>query len=262
MPTIRHVLPLKSQRQVAVMLGKCNQVVGSKCDKECTSLQVEDEIECQCGCRTQKDECLENQEWKSEICECKCKDRRAERECLEWGKDKVWDSTKCECVCSSTSECRDGKFNSNTCKCEETTTGSVESYHAVQRAERSNTRININDWKFIVIIILSCLLVIFFLIIASLLCKIKSLKAAIKTSQSDPYVIPRQLYEKGPRLPFKTLSKSSISEISSCPHCSLEAPTDSSIYTGSLVSEIRSTPTQIDDHPREVCSLMPKETNI
>merc|ERR1711915_6247 len=198
----------------------------------------------------------------SETCECKCKDRKAERECLEWGKDKVWDSTKCECVCSNTPECTDSKFNSNTCKCEETITAGIESYHATQRAERSNTRFNINGWKIIVIIILSCLLVFFILIIASLFFKIKSLKAAIKASQSDPYVIHTQLYKKDPRLPFKTLSKSSICEISSCPQCSLEAPTDSSIYTGSLVSEIRSTPTQIIYFPSEVCSLMRNETNI
>lgn len=252
----------RKKRQVAVMFGKCKHVNGGRCKKECNSVEVEDETECQCSCRGKKDECSENQEWKSDMCECQCKDTKSKRECLEWGNGKVWDSSKCECVCSNTLECTNGKFNSHTCKCYETSNLSIESSNAVQRAERSNTRIYINSWKIILIIILSCLVVSFFFIIASLLCKISSLRAAIKASQSDPYVMPRQLYDKDPGSPFQTLIKSSISEISSCPQCSLEAPTDSSICTDSIVSEVRSTPTQMVYSPNEICSFLPKETNI
>merc|ERR1711915_982257 len=52
----------KKKRQVAVMFGKCKHVNGGRCKKECNSMEVEDETECQCGCRGKKDECSENQE--------------------------------------------------------------------------------------------------------------------------------------------------------------------------------------------------------
>merc|ERR1719244_2250434 len=71
----------KKSRQVAVMLGRCEQENRGRCEKECNSVQVEDEVECECGCRQKREECLENQEWKSETCECLCKDRKARREC-------------------------------------------------------------------------------------------------------------------------------------------------------------------------------------
>merc|ERR1711915_529703 len=248
----------KKSRQVAVMLGRCKQENRGRCEKECNSVQVEDEVECECGCRRKREECLENQEWKSETCECLCKDRKARRECLEWGNGKVWDSTNCECVCFNTLECTNGQFDVNTCMCQKIPAASIEFHPAVSRTERSN--ILIDSWSFIVIFILSGLLLILFLIITYLLCKIRSLKTINETSQSDPYVMPRQLYEKDSGLSFKTLSKSSISDISSCPQCSLEAQTDSSTYTGSDVSNVRSTLTQKVHPPSERCSFLLKET--
>ena len=187
---------------------------------------------------------------------CQCKDRLAKRECLEWGNGKIWDSVKCECICPNTQKCTHGKFNINDCKCDKILTQSFESTLFVQRVARSD--ILANSWQCIVIIILSCFLVILFLVITSLLCRIRSLMAAIKDVKNVPYFTPQSLFDKAPELPPKAHSTISNSDISSCPKC----PTESSVCTDSLVSEIRSTPSQIVYSQTEWCSLLPKETNI
>ena len=48
------------KRRVAVLLGRC-PLGGGKCEKECASVEVEDQLECQCGCRQQAEECREDQ---------------------------------------------------------------------------------------------------------------------------------------------------------------------------------------------------------
>ena len=170
----------KKRRKVAVMLGKCQQVNGGRCGKECTSVEIEDEVECGCGCRRQSEECSVYQEWKSETCECECKDRKAKRDCLDLGQNKVWNTVKCECVCSQDIKCSHGMLNRATCQCEDRKPKSLYSSFATKRVERSDT--NIIEWEYIVIIILSCLLSIFLIISISLLCMIKSLKAALKAT--------------------------------------------------------------------------------
>ena len=76
-------------RKVAVMMAKC-PVAGGKCEKQCASLEVEDEVECECGCR--RKECGEKAEWMSDTCECECKNTVARRECLEGGLDSCFSS--------------------------------------------------------------------------------------------------------------------------------------------------------------------------
>ena len=97
------VASLTRVREVQVILGKC-PVSGGKCEKECASVEVEDEVECECGCR--RKECGEKAEWMSDTCECECKDSVGRTECLEGG--YVWDSTQCQCGCPAILSCHSG----------------------------------------------------------------------------------------------------------------------------------------------------------
>ena len=247
-------------RKVAVMLGKCNKVNGGRCEKVCTTLEVEDETECECGCRRKMDECTEYQEWKSETCECECKNRKAKRECLESGHNKVWDTSKCACVCSYEIKCPHGKLDNATCQCEERRIKSFESTSAVQSVERSDT--NITDWEIIVIIILSCLLTIFLLIITSLLCMIKTLKHSLQSKHIVNSVHPEKNFTGNCELLSETLSQFSTSEISTCPECSQDAPSNSSIFTESSSSNARSIPSNTVNSSNELLNLLTRETNI
>ena len=145
-----------------MILGKC-PVSGGKCEKECASVEVEDEVECECGCR--RKECGEKAEWMSDSCDCECKDSDGMAECVEGG--NVWDSTQCQCVCSATLSCMPGmEYDQDTCSC-----------HPVVTAHDSDiTVITVIRWEYIVITILSIILIIFMLIIISLLFKINNLR--------------------------------------------------------------------------------------
>lgn len=63
-------------RNVNVLLGRCS-VSGGKCEKKCTSVMVEDEVECACGCRIKTRDCKDEMghEFNSATCQCECKDK-------------------------------------------------------------------------------------------------------------------------------------------------------------------------------------------
>ena len=108
-------------RSVSVMLARC-PVGGGKCEKQCASLEVEDEVECQCGCpKHLEQECLakvETHSWSRETCGCECRDEKERRSCLESG-GKVWDSSSCSCLCPlSLQTCSSGlRLDLSSCSC-------------------------------------------------------------------------------------------------------------------------------------------------
>ena len=79
------------------MMGKC-PVAGGKCDKECASLEVEDEVECECGCvKHLEEECEAKKEshvWSRESCQCECVNQGARRRCLD-SPGRLWSSSSC-----------------------------------------------------------------------------------------------------------------------------------------------------------------------
>ena len=50
-------------RNVPVILGRCHEVKGRRCEKESTSVQIEDELEFECGCRIEEKDCSFKQKW-------------------------------------------------------------------------------------------------------------------------------------------------------------------------------------------------------
>ena len=108
-------------RSVSVMMAKC-PVAGGKCEKQCASLEVEDEVECECGCAKHlEEECrakVETHSWSRETCDCQCRDEKERRSCLE-SAGKVWDSSSCSCVCPlSLQTCASGlRLDPTSCSC-------------------------------------------------------------------------------------------------------------------------------------------------
>merc|ERR1712227_152258 len=160
------------------MMGRC-PLGGGKRDKQCASLEVEDEVECQCGCskhlQQQCDQRRESHTWSSESCECQCKDQDAKRQCLETP-GKVWDSSSCTCICQAPDTCHTGLiYNSATCVCEPTATISSEEASAVVRGDRDSAE----DTNFIYNYIHQHWIELIIIIIASLLLKLYKLKTMI-----------------------------------------------------------------------------------
>jgi len=169
------VASLTRVREVQVILGKC-PVSGGKCEKECASVEVEDEVECECGCR--KKECGEKAEWMSDTCECECKDSVGRTECLEGG--YVWDSTQCQCGCPAILSCHSGmEFSMDTCQCQPSI--HTQDIQTLEREERSEAQ-SIITWEYITIAVLSIVIVICLLIIIILLRKISYLKSNMQKS--------------------------------------------------------------------------------
>ena len=83
------------------MMAKC-PVAGGKCEKQCASLEVEDEVECECGCAHHlEEECrakASTHSWSRESCGCECRAEEERRRCVERG-GRVWDSSSCSCLC-------------------------------------------------------------------------------------------------------------------------------------------------------------------
>jgi len=264
---------LTKTREVPVILGKC-PVSGGKCEKECTSVEVKDEVECGCGCRKKQSECGENHVWKSDTCTCECGDSVKRTECLEGGVGRVWDSTQCDCVCPVTLICHnDMKYDQTTCSCQP----SMDHHKtaAIERKERSDSQ-HIISWEFTVICVLACLLLIFIFIIITLLSRIHILKRHIKSSSSHiPCALSENLYTACPVSqgektnknnddPYLNSPKSqkektnlhlftSSSDISSTPPCCSDKHTDSSFCSDSSdsghASLYRQTPTPTPTHP-------------
>ena len=207
-------------RHVSVMMGKC-PVGGGKCDKECASLQVEDEIECECGCSKHVQmECLQRKDthvFSQDSCQCQCKDQDTRRQCLETP-GKVWDSSSCTCICQSHDTCHTGlKYNEDTCTCEPTgaVTDKLET-GAVVRGDRDNeeswlyTYLNHHWLEIIIIISLAVVVVILCIVCAALLRKIHVLKTVIRNARNSHVKVAPNLYSPCPIPPFESQQESTI----------------------------------------------------
>ena len=202
-------------REVSVMLASC-PVAGGKCDKECATLQVEDEAECECGCGKKEQEACQARRgthvWSSETCECGCRDQEARRRCGE-RPGKVWDASSCSCICQGPASCQAGlEHNPHTCSCQPSLKLSQEAEtNAVVREDRGSLdqsslyRYLQHNWvETIIIIVLSSTIVILLVICTALIRKITHLKAMIgSTTSSHVKVIPN-LYSPGPRSQFQS----------------------------------------------------------
>merc|ERR1719369_469754 len=70
-------------KEVPVMLGKCGIGEG-RCEKQCTIVSVEEEVECGCACHLKQSDCGSSIHYLNEdICKCVCRDDKAKRDCLE-----------------------------------------------------------------------------------------------------------------------------------------------------------------------------------
>merc|ERR1711915_649492 len=111
-------------------------------------------------------------------------------------------------------------------------------------------------------IVLSCLLIIFLFIILSLIGKIKSLQNSLKNTPIVKNIYPQKHITGNHELLSETLSQLFISEISTCPKCSQDVPSNSSIFTESSSSDARSIPSKTMYSSNEWSDLLPRETNI
>jgi len=286
------VASLTRVREVQVILGKC-PVSGGKCEKECASVKVEDEVECECGCR--RKECGEKAEWMSDTCECECKDSVARTECLESG--YVWDSTQCQCGCPAILSCHSGmEFSKETCQCQPQII--TQDIQDVDKSERSDPK-QVYKWEYIVISVLGFVLFILLHIIINLTRRIQKLKTST-SSTHIPSAIAENLYTQCPVNDKKkennpTIKKhrddanlqlfDSSSDLSTPMQCCSEKHTDSSIISDSdsdHASPLRHTPIQTtyhntshfepytyhnmptvqEDTASESCSLVGRETAI
>ena len=188
-------------RNVSVMMGKC-PVGGGKCDKECASLQVEDEVECECGCSKHvQATCQEKPSthmFNKDTCECQCKDQDARKKCFETP-GKVWDSSSCSCICGQDTTCHtDQEFYNDTCTCQLVTQISQAETSAVVRDDRDSQedrQIDISSsdlvnylhqhWvEMVIIIVLATISVILSIICVVLLKHVNNLKKIVSDDKS------------------------------------------------------------------------------
>jgi len=287
-------------RNVSVMMGKC-PVGGGKCDKECASLQVEDEVECECGCSKHvQATCQEKQKshvFNKDTCECQCKDQDARKKCFETP-GKVWDSSSCSCICGQDTTCHTGlEYNFDTCMCQPVAQVDQAETSAVVRDDRDSHITSASDiykyvyqnWIEVVIIIaLATISVILSIICAALLRKIHVLKTVIQNSKTSHVKVAPNLYSPCPVSPYESHAKpnqdspiirsttqldpksacnkmlemySSDSEISS------ERQTDCSYYTDTSLTLTPPPPCQCFvpgqlDGVSECSTLLGRETNV
>ena len=178
-------------RKVPVMMGRC-PVGGGKCDKECAVLQVEDEVECSCGCSKHlHQECSlksSSHSWNSESCECQCKDQTAHRQCMETH-GKVWDSSSCSCICQSPESCHNGlAHNDDTCMCEPVAAIEDVDKSEIVREDRDNVENSdsevfgylVTHWiEVVIMIVLATAIVILVIVIAILMRRVEKLRRVI-----------------------------------------------------------------------------------
>ena len=129
-------------RKVSVMMAKC-PVAGGKCEKQCASLEVEDEVDCECGCAKHlEQECLakvKTHSWSRETCGCQCRDEKERRSCLE-SPGRVWDSSSCSCSCPlSLQTCTSGlRLDPTSCSCHPDHLGQEPESRGAAREDRQS----------------------------------------------------------------------------------------------------------------------------
>ena len=178
------------------MMGRC-PVGGGKCDKECAVLQVEDELECSCGCSNHlHQECSlksASHTWNSESCECHCKDQTAQRQCMETP-GKVWDSSSCSCICQAYEPCFSGLvYNHDSCLCEPTVSAieDVDKSEVVREDRDSLENSNVfyylvTHWiEVVIIIVLATAIVILVIVIVILMRRLEKMRRVINKSSTS-----------------------------------------------------------------------------
>jgi len=93
-------------------------------DEQCREMEVEDDLECECGCRISEEDCLSTQYFNPNKCQCECNDSNAKADCYNQnqygGPLKEWNEATCQCRCvEQFRECSSGfVYDSvHTCSC-------------------------------------------------------------------------------------------------------------------------------------------------
>merc|ERR1712123_310032 len=113
--TGQQCFPTKQRnKQIPVMFGECGIRTG-RCDKSCSFVDVEEDIECECACAALEKDCIgENQKFEEDQCKCQCSDKAAEQKCISMG--ETWEDANCNCICHQ--KCSNGyKLSDNSCSC-------------------------------------------------------------------------------------------------------------------------------------------------
>ena len=196
-------------RSVSVMLARC-PVGGGKCEKQCASLEVEDEVECQCGCpKHLEQECLakvETHSWSRETCGCECRDEKERRSCLESG-GKVWDSSSCSCLCPlSLQTCSSGlRLDLSSCSClPDHLAGQIETRGAAREDRESQDTSSLTTYllsRWIEVLVIG--LLAFTAVLLAILCgvflrRIHQLKTQLNNTRTSHVNVSPNLYSPCP----------------------------------------------------------------
>jgi len=184
-----------SLRKVAVLLARC-PLGGGSCDKECATVEVEDEVACGCGCRLEASSCRSaDQEWREETCSCQCRDTKATTTCLQVG--RVWDHQSCQCLCPPTNPCPpDQTHDPSSCSC--LPLGLLEGQERQERQERQEDVLQLN-WEHPVILTLASLNLLLISIIVVLVRKHRKMTRRLRERPSHvPGEMSKNLYSPPP----------------------------------------------------------------
>ena len=203
-------------RRVSVMMGKC-PVAGGKCDKECASLEVEDEVECQCGCAKHlEEECEAKKEshvWSRESCQCECVDQGARRRCLD-SPGRLWSSSSCSCLCNTLTSCPTGlSHDPATCTCQPGTDSLQGPPGPGGGREDRDTVYLLPHWtETIVISVLASLVVVLAILSGALLRRIHNLKTKLRDTRTSHVSVSPNLYSPCPLSPLSVQQSQQFSD--------------------------------------------------
>ena len=157
-------------RKVPVILSKCGISSGT-CDKECSTLEIEEHLDCSCSCSLEQSSCRLDQELRADLCSCQCRDILGKQTCLDAG--RIWDDSSCSCGCSE-QECAPGtQLQVSTCTCTQDP-GLEVVLEQEDRAPRSTEPFP--GFEMIVIIILLGIIFILIVIVFSLIMRIQRIQ--------------------------------------------------------------------------------------
>ena len=84
------------EREVEVMLVLARWPHGEH-QVVCSSLQVEDHLDCGCGCEVKPEHCSHRHYYQESTCRCLCRHTEERGVCIESG--RTWDHNTCTCTC-------------------------------------------------------------------------------------------------------------------------------------------------------------------
>ncbi|XP_023343045.1 uncharacterized protein LOC111712605 isoform X2 [Eurytemora carolleeae] len=201
-------VPTKQRKKdVPVIIGSCG-VESGVCDKECYTLSVDEDTECQCSCLEKQKKCGPGKVFNSGTCSCRCEDSLADTVCREAG--RVWQTDSCTCGCPlhTIVPCTTGlKFDNETCTClDQAYRKPEEKISSESRVARSNLIIKMESVEGMIIGVLSGAVLVFLLIIIILAGKVISLKRRLKRLKrngpaGDPSYLVCSTLAPGPSYP-------------------------------------------------------------